>query len=138
MRATRADTAQAILFAVALHVILLVMVLFGMWWTRTHDTVSAAGSPVQADVVDANALSAAMRSALSRPVEKPSPPRPAEAAAPPPQPIPEPTPQEAPTPQQNQAQELDGRHRRRGDVGERGRVEHLLRLRDLFRHDGSR
>ncbi len=105
MRETRADTAQAILFAVALHVILLAMVLFGMWWSRTHDTASAAGSPVQADVVDANALSAAMRSALSRPVEKPSPPQPAEAAAPPPQPIPEPTPQEAPTPQQNQAQE---------------------------------
>ena len=105
MRETRADTAQAILFAVALHVILLAMVLFGMWWTRTHDTVSAAGSPVQADVVDANALSAAMRSALSRPVAQPSPPPPVEAAAPPPQPIPEPSPQEAPTPQQNQAQE---------------------------------
>lgn len=105
MRETRADTAQAILFAVALHAVLLAMVLFGMWWTRTHDTISAAGSPVQADVVDANALSAAMRSALSRPIEKPSPPEPAEAAAPPPQPIPAPAPQEAPTPQQNQAQE---------------------------------
>ena len=105
MRETRADTAQAILFAVALHVILLAMVLFGMWWSRTHDTVSAAGAPVQADVVDANALSAAMRSALSRPVVTPSPPQPVEATAPPPQPIPEPTPQEAPTPQQDQAQE---------------------------------
>lgn len=105
MRETRADTAQAILFAVALHVILLAMVLFGMWWTRTHDTVSAAGSPVQADVVDANALSASMRSALSRPVSKPAPAPPVEAATPPPQPIPEPRPQEAPTPQQTQAQE---------------------------------
>jgi len=105
VRETRADTAQAILFAVALHVILLAMVLFGMWWTRTHDTVSAAGSPVQADVVDANALSASMRSALSRPVAKPSPTPPVAAATPPPQPIPEPRPQEAPTPQQDQAQE---------------------------------
>jgi colicin import membrane protein len=102
VRETRADTAQAILYAVALHVALVVLVVMGMWWTRTHSVVSAAGEPVEADIVDANALSAPMQRALrSRPVTAP----PMEAATPPPQPIPEPRPEDAPVQQQVKAQE---------------------------------
>ena len=70
---------------------LLGLVLFGMWWTRTHDTVSAAGSPVQAELVDANALSASMRRALQRvPSRSRRAPPPAEAARRRRKPIPEP------------------------------------------------
>ncbi|WP_159017525.1 TonB C-terminal domain-containing protein [Cognatiluteimonas profundi] len=74
----------------------------GMWWTRTHTVVSAAGEPVEADVVDANALSAPMQRALRRhPVTAP----PVEAATPPPQPLPEPRPEDAPVQRQVKAQE---------------------------------
>ena len=105
MRETRADTAQALLLALLLHALLFGLVLFGLWWTRAPEQVSAAGSPVQADIVDANALSASMQRALRAPAEtKPAPATPDEVA-PPPQPLPEPKPQEATEPQQTQAQE---------------------------------
>lgn len=105
MRETRADTAQALLLALLLHALLFGLVLFGLWWTRAPEPVSAAGSPVQADIVDANALSASMQRALRAPTEtKPTPPTPDEAT-PPPQPVPEPRPQEATEPPQTQAQE---------------------------------
>jgi colicin import membrane protein len=104
VRETRADTAQALFFALALHAVLFAMVLFGMWWSLRHPPVSAAGSPVEADVVDANALSAPMqRALLSRPVPDTAPPE--EAATPPPQPVPEPQPEDAPVQQQVKAQE---------------------------------
>ena len=103
MRETRADTAQALLFALLLHVLLFGLAFFGLWWTKPSTPVSAAGSPVQADVVDPAALSASMRRALQAP-PKPSP-VPVEAATPPPQPVPEPAPQESPVPRQRQAQE---------------------------------
>ena len=99
MRETRADTAQAMFFALALHAALFALVLFGMWWTRVHPPVSAAGSPVEADVVAANTLSKPLQRALRE-----RPPAPVEAM-PPPQPIPEPRPEDAPVPQQPKAQE---------------------------------
>ena len=103
MRETRADTAQAFVYAIALHVLLFALVFLGMWWTRASAPAAAAGSPIEAELVDANALSARMRRALQ---ERPSPvPVPVEEATPPPQPVPEPMPQEAPVPQQQQAQE---------------------------------
>ena len=103
MRETRADTAQAFVYAIALHVLLFALVFLGMWWTRASAPAAAAGSPIEAELVDANALSARMRRALR---ERPSPvPTPVEEATPPPQPVPEPRPQEAPVPQQQQAQE---------------------------------
>jgi colicin import membrane protein len=103
VRETRADTAQALLYAIALHVLLFALAILGMWWTRASAPVSAAGSPIEAELVDANALSARMQRALSdRP--QPAAPQPVEEATPPPQPIPEPVPQEAPVPQQQQAQ----------------------------------
>lgn len=118
MRETRADTAQAFLYAIALHVLLFALAFFGLWWTRASTPVSAAGSPIEAELVDANALSARMQRALrSRP--QPVQPQPVEEAAPPPQPIPEPAPQDAPVPQQAQAQaqipEPDTREQERVD-----------------------
>jgi colicin import membrane protein len=103
VKETRADTAQALLYAIALHVLLFALAILGMWWTRASAPLSAAGSPIEAELVDANALSARMQRALRdrpQPVEQ----EPLEQATPPPQPIPEPTPQEAPVPQQQQAQ----------------------------------
>ncbi|MFL6593556.1 MAG: cell envelope integrity protein TolA [Luteimonas sp.] len=99
MRETRADTVQALLLALLLHVLLFGLAFIGLWWTRDN-AVSAAGSPVVADLIDPNALSAAARRTLA------APPRPAKPLeTPPPQPIPEPRPQESPVPQQQQAQE---------------------------------
>ncbi|MFS8063819.1 MAG: cell envelope integrity protein TolA [Luteimonas sp.] len=103
MKETRADTAQAFLYAIALHVLLFALALLGMWWTRASAPLPAAGSPIEAELVDANALSARMQRAL-RDRPQPVAPQPVEEAAPPPQPIPEPVPQEAPQPQQQQAQ----------------------------------
>ena len=103
MKETRADTAQALLYAIALHVLLFALAILGMWWTRASAPLSAAGSPIEAELVDANALSARMQRALR---DRPQPVKqePIEQAVPPPQPIPEPVPQEAPVPQQQQAQ----------------------------------
>lgn len=103
MKETRADTAQALLYAIVLHVLLFALAILGMWWTRASAPLSAAGSPIEAELVDANALSARMQRAL-RDRPQPMEPQPVEEAAPPPQPIPEPVPQEAPVPQQQQAQ----------------------------------
>jgi colicin import membrane protein len=100
VRETRADTVQALLLALLLHLLLFGLAFLGLWWTRDN-AVSAAGSPVEADLVDPDALSAATRRALSAP---PKPVEPVEAA-PPPQPVPEPQPQQAPVPKQTQAQE---------------------------------
>ena len=103
MKETRADTAQALIYAIVLHALLFALAILGMWWTRASTPVSAAGSPIEAELADASELSAQVRRALNArptPVE----PEPVEQAAPPPQPIPEPAPQEAPVPQQQQAQ----------------------------------
>lgn len=100
MRETRADTAQAFVYAIALHVLLFALAFLGLWWTRSSAPVSAAGSPIEAELVDASSLSARMQRALRNrpePVE--------QQAAPPPQPLPEPAPQQAPVPQQMQAQQ---------------------------------
>lgn len=96
MRETRADTTRAVVYAVALHALMFALMFLGLWWTRSSAPVSAAGSPIEAELVDADALSARMRRALS---ERPEP------ATPPPQPLPEPRPQEAPVEQQLRAQE---------------------------------
>ncbi|MDZ4350213.1 MAG: protein TolA, partial [Xanthomonadaceae bacterium] len=91
MRETPADTFRALLYALAFHVLALLVMIGGLWWTRTSAPLSVAGDPIEAVLVtDAGAL----------------PPRPAAAqqdvtaAAPPPQPRPEPRPQRAETPPQ--------------------------------------
>lgn len=101
MKETRADTTRALLLALLLHAVLFGLVLFGLWWTREPEQVSAAGSPVQAELVDANALPASMQRALKAPAETTPPPAPA-----PPTPAPEPQPEpESTPPPQPKAQE---------------------------------
>lgn len=97
MRETRADTAQAFCYSIALHVLLFALAFLGLWWTRVSAPASAAGSPIEAELVDVNALPARMQRALR------SRPQPVQEA--PPQPLPEPAPQQAPIPQQLQAQQ---------------------------------
>lgn len=109
MRERRADTVQATLLALGLHLLLFAVAFFGMWWTRSAAPVSAAGPVAEAELVDASALSASLqRVLLDRPAALPEPPvaEPVEQeTAPPPQPIPEPVPQESPVPPQPQVQE---------------------------------
>lgn len=111
MRETRADTTQAVVLALLLHVALFALMFIGLWWTRSSAPASAAGSPVSAELIDTSDLSAAMRRTLaSRP--EPAKPTPAppqqveEEAAPLPQPIPEERPQDSPVPRQQQAQDF--------------------------------
>ncbi len=106
---TRADTRQAIVQALLLHVLLFGLMFVGLWWTRSTAPVSAAGSPVTAELIDANALSPAMRRTLRdrpEPVEESLPTPEPEDTLPLPQPLPEPVPQDAPTETQRQAQDF--------------------------------
>lgn len=114
MRETRADTTQALFLALGLHVLLFLLAFVGLWWTRTNAQVSAAGPVIEAELIDASALSASMRRTLRErpepvpPVAEPEPePEPVEQeTAPPEQPLPEPAPQDSPVPPQQQAQEV--------------------------------
>lgn len=112
MKETRADNAQALLLALVLHVLLFALMFAGLWWTRTATPVSAAGSPVSAELIDASALSDAMQRTLADrpdPAVEPQPepePVPEEDEAPLPQPVPEPVPQDAPVPVQEQPQDF--------------------------------
>lgn len=107
MRETRADTARAVTFALLLHAALFVLLFFGLWWTRSPESASVAGSPVSAGITAASDLSAAVqRSLAEQPEPLPLPPEPVqEAVTPPPQPEPEPSPQEEVVPPQPVAQE---------------------------------
>lgn len=66
MKETRADTRTAFLQALALHALLFALMFAGLQWTRSNAAEPAAGDPIEADLVDPSALSAAMRSALQR------------------------------------------------------------------------
>lgn len=109
MHETRADTARAVTFALLLHAALFVLLFFGLWWTRSPDALSAAGSPVTAEISDASDLSAAVQRTLAeKPKPLPPPPKPEpvqEEVAPPPQPKPEKRPEEEVVPPQPVAQE---------------------------------
>ena len=95
MRESRADTTQAFVYAVALHALLFALMYFGLWWTRSSTAQESWGVPVEAEVVDARALSASMRRALQQEAVKPVPPPPAPEEAP----LPEPIPEDSPPPQ---------------------------------------
>jgi colicin import membrane protein len=101
MRETRTDTTLAVTAALLLHALIFAALLLGLRWTRP--VPAGAGEPVTADVVDANALSAATLRALAEPKQTP-PPQP-EQAAPKPQPLPSPVPEDALTPRQSKPQE---------------------------------
>ena len=112
MRETRADTVQATVLALGLHLLLFAIALLGIWWTRNTAPVSAAGPVIEAELIDPDALSASMQRVL-RDRPEPLEPAPAEPepqpvereTIPPPQPVIEPIPQESPVPPQLQAQE---------------------------------
>lgn len=111
MRESRADTSRAIGLALLLHALVFVAMFAGLWWTKTQRPVSAAGSPVSAELVDAGDLSRAMQRTLANrpePVAEPEPlPKPVEEeAAPTPQPLPEPVPQEEVVPRQAAPQDF--------------------------------
>ena len=94
MRETRADTQRALVEALGLHVLLFALVYFGLHWTRFNAAEPAAGEPIEADLVDASALSAQMQRALQRtPEAMPQPPveQPVEAQ---PEPLPQPVQEE--------------------------------------------
>lgn len=95
MRETRADTTQAFVFAVALHALLFALMYVGLWWTRESTPQESWGVPVEAEVIDARALSVSMQRALRQDAVKPVPPPP----APEPSPLPDPLPENTPPPQ---------------------------------------
>jgi colicin import membrane protein len=88
MKETRADTAQAFVLAVLLHLALFAFLFVGLWWTRSA-TPAAAGA-ISAELMDASQLSSAMRRTLRQePV-----PLPVEEDEPEPEPLPEPVPEQ--------------------------------------------
>ncbi|QDW67196.1 TonB C-terminal domain-containing protein [Luteimonas granuli] len=105
MREQRADTTRAVVLALLLHVALFALMFAGLWWTRSAAPLSAAGSPISAELIDVSDLSPAMQRTLQRRPE-PVPPEPlpvpepepvvVEDATPEPQPIPVPLPEDAP------------------------------------------
>lgn len=96
MRENRADITLAVVFALLLHAVPLLLLLAASLW-RTPPSEAAAGEPISADVVDLNALSASMRSALQREPEPLAQARPAPEPPPDPleEPLEEPLPEEA-------------------------------------------
>ncbi|GAA5071292.1 cell envelope integrity protein TolA [Lysobacter panacisoli] len=106
MRETRADTAQAFFWALLLHALLFGAMFVGLLWTRATAPISVAGSPVTAELIDANALSPAMRRTLRNRPEPVTPPPEPEDVAPLPQPLPEPAPQDAVAPPQQSPQDF--------------------------------
>lgn len=112
MRETRADTVQATVLALGLHVLLFAIAFMGIWWTRNAAPVSAAGPVIEAELIDPDALSASMQRVLQ---DRPDPVQPAPAEPVPDpveretftpvQPVIEPVPQDSPVPPQVQPQE---------------------------------
>ena len=91
MRETPADTARAIVLAIAVHLLLVLVLFAGLWWTRSG--APAAAGAISAEMVDASDLSKAMQRTLRQrpepikePVDEPLPkPEPDE-----PEPLPQP------------------------------------------------
>jgi colicin import membrane protein len=103
MRENRVDIVQASLLALLVHLVPLLLLLVASLWQSPPSL--SAGELVVADVIDPNALSASMRSALRRPPEPLSKPEPAPPEPPlPEEALPEPL-EETPPEQQLQPQE---------------------------------
>ena len=66
MKETRADTRQALLQALALHVLLFALMFAGLQWTRSNVVEPTQGDVIEADLIDPSALSATMQRALQR------------------------------------------------------------------------
>lgn len=90
MKETPADTAQAFILAVLLHLGLFAVLFIGLWWTRS--AAPAASGAISAELMDASQLSPAMRRTLrDRPEAV------VEEEIPEPLPLPEPLPEPAET-----------------------------------------
>ncbi|MBX3726763.1 MAG: cell envelope integrity protein TolA [Xanthomonadales bacterium] len=77
---TRADTVKAVVYALLVHVLVLLMAFSGLFWWQSGKPLRAAGEPIEAVFVDLAALA------------PPAPPRPAPRPAPPPPPPQQPEP----------------------------------------------
>ncbi|MCK7592642.1 cell envelope integrity protein TolA [Pseudomarimonas salicorniae] len=89
------DNLRAFGLSLGVHLLCVLLISAGVWWTRKEAPISVAGSVVEATLVSAPP------SAASAP---PRPARPDPPAAPPPQPKPTPAPQQAETPPQPKPQ----------------------------------
>ena len=113
MRESRADTRTAMLQALGLHAVLFALMFAGLQWTRPSLPEAARGDVIEADLVDAGDLSAAMQRALRQPPRVPPQPvvepLPTPVEAPPPA-LPEalPPPVPEPAPQDQEAVQRDG------------------------------
>lgn len=90
-----ADNWRALALSLALHLLCVLLMVVGMFWTRTEAPLSVAGEPVSAVLMSAPA-NFVPASRIEPPAPKP--------AAPPPQPEPVKAPQQAPTPPQPKPQ----------------------------------
>jgi len=123
MRESRSDNVVSIGLALLVHLLIFGLIFLGALWSASSRPESAMGSPVSADIIDPNALSAADRRALAtrpeplpdpEPAPEPTPdpvpeplPEPVEdPVAAPPQPLPEPRPEDAVEPRQVAPQEV--------------------------------
>ena len=123
MRESRSDNVVAIGLSILVHVLLFGLIILGALWSASSRPESAMGSPVSADIIDPNALSAADQRALASkpeplpdpepapepvpdPVPEPVPQPVEEPASAPPQPLPEPRPEDAVEQRQPQLQEV--------------------------------
>ena len=113
MRESRADTRTAMLQALGLHAVLFALMFAGLQWTRPSLPEAARGDVIEADLVDAGDLSAAMQRALRQPPRVPPQPvvepLPTPVEEPPPA-LPEalPPPVPEPAPQDQEAVQRDG------------------------------
>lgn len=104
-----ADKVRALVLAVGLHALAVLLMVGGVWWTRSTATEPAAGPVIDAVLVDFSGIDwspVPMPDPAPEAEAPPPPPQPdpAPPAAPPPQPEPEPRPQESPAPPQPEPQ----------------------------------
>lgn len=101
MKATRADTANALWQALLLHAVAFALVFAGLHWTRPPSE-PPAGAAIEADLVDIGELSVAMQQALQAPAPVAAQPLPEPVSEPEPvaepEPVPEPEPVAEPPP----------------------------------------
>lgn len=123
---TTGDKIRAFLYALGFHLLCLLVMVGGLWWTRSTAPLSVAGEPIEAVLVTDPSV-VGQRPQPRPAAARPTPPKPApaqpEPAAPPPQPQPEPRPQQAETPPQPTPQAPPPRP----DTREQERVARLAR-----------
>lgn len=100
MRGGSADGRRAVAGSLLLHTVPVAFALLELWWVGGSRVRGASGQRIEADLVDVNALSAAMQRAMTVSSQPPPPPPPLETAnveeahelpeVPPPQDLPDP------------------------------------------------